>query len=519
MDNLTQNHNGSNCAPEDNQSVHYCKNCGTKLSNAQKFCHGCGSPVDTEQAKREIAYPQNRTNVSSEEYVKKEKKNCIKVSSLIKSCLMLAIALFMVISVFLPTVTVDKKFVEEYVGIDKSVNFNTVDEFKIIFSIFLKLDEDDLNDKGEELSEEILDYTADWEDGDELDKFSEFFKKTVNLALRSEEFPITPGTVICLILAISQIVTIILFLIYAILCFVSQFTDKNNTFFSTAFSFLGISTILSFVNAYAFKFSLLSDTKLAATPIILIVLASLTVTSFILINFLSNKKTINVGNVIKRSLSTVFALVLLCSAFAPFVNTEVKTIFDGDDKERRASRSINASIFSELTLSEDQKEYLEDNKLSVIKENIRTNYASLSNYSRRDFEKGNADITNVSLFSQLLLNFDGYKYSLVFAFGEVMTMLSVLCALLIMWKNAYEVVEDWKISEGITKATKISAVVASVIVLGLIIAASIIINTNADEINHLYYKVTAAFGPILMVIFSIASACVPSARLYPEYSE
>jgi len=80
----------------------------------------------------------------------------------------------------------------------------------------------------------------------------------------------------------------------------AQFTGKNNTFFSTAFSFLGISTILSFVNAYAFKFSLLTDTKLAATPIILIVLASLTVTSFIIINFMSNKKRINKQHTVQK---------------------------------------------------------------------------------------------------------------------------------------------------------------------------------------------------------------------------
>ena len=510
---------------EENNKYIFCTKCGTRLSREFSFCYNCGAKVQrdiivetkvesTPETKLEST-PETKAEIPSlelfeEHPVVKNKKPRGFILNIIKKSLILAIAILMIVAVFLPVVRYETEYLDEY---DVSMKFTAIDGIHLLVNSFGSLDEEDMRDEIEEISDEIEEYTRDWTNGEELEKLSSYIKKLFKLYLRSENIS-TPWELVFIgVFSLAQIILALLLLAFAALSFAALFTNKIKDFSKASFIILGINAALLAANGFAYYLSFggkYTPAKLTAIQICVLIFAFFIFLAFTLIRFLVNKNKASVGEIVKRSLGAVFAVVLLFSCFAPVVSTEVKTKFANSNQEKRLTSKIDTSLFTEFWLDEQTKEQLDDSDEKSIDAQIMSNYSRLEDYTKKEFEKGDDDGLNKSIFAALLLNYGAYDYCGFFSFGTAAVILVFMCSVALIWKNLYELATGKRLSSGISISAKAIAIIMSALILALIIVSCVMVNYNVKPID-IIYKARIAYGPILMMISAVAMTCVPDA--------
>ncbi len=488
-----------------------CAKCKASMSSGQNFCHNCGSAA--------------KKNVVSAPFVRKDKKNFIL--SLIKSSLILAMALFMIVAAFLPMVRYEVEIeVENDDDIEPTVHYGAIDSMKMFANSLLSLDEEDVEELRSDIWKDVEEYESDWEEGDELDKLASFIKEYTNVMLRSEDVEPTIGIVTTMLLSLLQIVMAVVLLVFASLSFAAAFTDKIKNFHALSLVLMGLAAVVMLVNAVAFKFMIMNavvypfvlgpgisiGTEIAAMPICIVVFTLLLMAAFAILRVTVEKEKIAVGTLVKHAISLVFAFALIFSAFAPIVTTEVKTKFLREDTERRETSTLSASLFCEFDLNDAEKKELDDQYDEKTNKTIaQVSFAGFEQYTKRQFAKGEAEQINQLVYSCLFLDWGAYEISGAFAFGAIAMLLIVLCAALLIWQNAHELATGKRLSLFVSLPAKIVAILMAIIVMVLVIVMCGIVNKNADSLD-LFYRTQTAYGSILMLIFSVITICIPPAE-------
>lgn len=475
-----------------------CPRCG-RACEGQNFCSNCGYAIKADVC---TDMPKGRKE-------RKQKKSF--ALSIVQRSLILAMAVFMVIAAFLPITKMEMSDVVD--GLDVEVSFTPLDSLVMLGNSLYSIDEEEQEELLLEVTEDLQDYFVDWEIGDDMDEISSYVKKYVSIMIRSEDFSPDIGLIAAAVLSFMQIGLSVTLLVFAALSFAALFTDKVRSFHSLSFLLMGLCAVLTFANAIAFKYMLGIGgiTNILAAPICVFVFMLLILTTFFILRLVIGKEKIAAGAVVKYSLSLVFAFALLFSAFAPIINTEVRANFKKENSVRRESSALSASLFAGLGLSEAEREEMEarhdDNTNYTYAEDC---FAALENYTKRQFAKGDAEISNQLVFASLFLGWGVYDYSLFFALGAVSILLLVIATLLLVWQSGYELATGKRLSLAISLSAKIVAVVMAAATLVLVIIMCSITSSNADALN-LFYRASVAAGPILLLIFSVILCCIPPA--------
>lgn len=431
------------------------------------------------------------------------------VMSVIKSSLILALALFMLISAFAPIVKMD---IDEIAGEDVSVGFGTIDGITMLISSAFQMEDDEVSEIRSELTKEMSEYFTDWENGEELGKFSEYTKKTLHLFLRSEDTPMPIGVIFVSVFSIAQIVLAVLLAVFAALSFASVFTDSVKPHFGLSFLLLGLNTIILPTNAYAFTLWLGDgNMKLSGIAVFTIIFAIAIMIAFFVLRLAVDREKIKASVIVKHALSLTFAIVVLASAFAPIVTTEIKTTFENSEDPKRVSTTLDGSLFSDFALSETDKDEFDaldqKAKITVANEHV----SSFSYYTSREFKRGDANGLNTMVYTYLLLAFGAYEYSGLFTFGTAAMILTLACALVVIWQNLHELATGKRLHISIALTAKIVAIVMAVAITALAIVMSSIVTHNAGIVDVIY-KSKISYGPILMLICAITMVCIPPAE-------
>lgn len=499
----------------------FCPTCGKELNEGQNFCPNCGVAVNAQaQAVQASVAPKVRHSGTNQKSF---------ILDLIRRSLVLAMAIFLLVAAFLPMIKLKMDLGDEKVN----VNFNAIDGIAFAVNSFASEDEKETTKAMEDLYEDmdVEEYEEDWENGDELDRFSSCLKKVFHIMLRSEEISTSSLLIGIMILSIVQIVLVILLFVFAVLSFVAVFVKKMKGTGRLPLLLMGLVAVVMLANAFAFTLSfggsisvldvVSVSAAMGAIPICVAVLTVALMLIFFVLRLVDGDR-IRVGTVVKHALSLIFAVILLVSAFAPVVKTEVKTAFDSDESNpQRATAFLDASLFDYLDWSKSQKEEFDDLSTKEMKaqanEMAKMTFFWLQMYTKREFQKGEADAVNGALFSTLLLGYGAYEFSTLFTLGSLAMLLVFLCALLLIWKNVYELATGRRISAAMSIPVKILAILMAIIVLALVIVMSLIVTNNAENIPYTafevknIYKAAVAYGPILMLVSAIGMACVPSA--------
>ena len=495
-----------------------CARCGSNLSKEERFCHNCG-----------LAVKQKKIDSSLDCGTKNRTSRKKFITAIIKNSLLLAMAVFMLISVFLPLTSISSGDTTRF---DVELNYSSIDGIEAAINSYYSLDADEMEDEAEELEDAAADYVDEWADDEEPNQLESFIKDFLMLALRSEDVEVSVGKISMLVLSIAQILLAIAFLVFAILNFISLFT-RMKSFSKLSFSLLLLNSIVIFTNAFIFKHEFASiklgdrfyalEGGITAIPVLMLILAICISITFLVLRLAVDKEKFKVGNIIKNSLVLIFALVILISAFAPIVNTSVKAEFSGTDSKKRATSSLDSSVFYSFNITEDEKEEIEDKLNSKLfwYDEARHIFSSLENCKKYEFEKGKGDAKSVNqnMFSWLLLGYDAYEYAGIFSLGGTVMTGIVACALLLIFITLYELAMGVKINLAISYTLKSVVILLTLMILILAIVMSVVVTSYADTVYNINYSSSIAYGPVLMFIFAIAVICVPPIKSKKELSE
>ncbi len=489
----------------------FCANCGAKLISEQKFCHRCGNPIEragTVEEKKNIGIASKS--------IRKKKNRRQFVVDLVKSALILAMAILMLAAAFLPMIRWEINLSELTKDDEKEriqVRYSAIDGIGLLVNSFFSLDEDDMEDARKELAESAENSEDDWLEGDDLNGFAKWIKQELALRLKSEDVKTTAGMILVAVFSFAQIVLSVLLIALAVPTFISSLTDKVRGFSRASFLLLGLTALVMFVNAYAFRneFGLhIADMKFTVMQICIPIFTLCVFAAVAVLRFTVDKERVRVGTSVKHFLSLLFATALLIFAFAPVVSTEVKATFQNMESPKRATSSIDGSLFYACALTDNEKETIDGLKRKERNAILKEALTDFSLYTKREFVRGEAERTNQNVFVQFLTFFGAYEYASLFVCGGVALVLIVLCALLLIWKSAYEIATGKRISLVASLSAQIIAILAAVIVIALVLGMSAIVNHNSSSVSVIY-KSQIAYGPIAMLICAIGSVCIPSA--------
>lgn len=502
---------------ENNAPPIVCKKCNTVLQKGQKFCHNCGSEYVPESDVSEEPISEEPTSEAPISEPKKEKSSLGEHLNLniIKSSLTLIAAVLMLITAFVPIVKV--KYDTTY---DTTLKFNAVEGIAICVNSLISLGDETLSEEQEELAERYSYYFSDWSNGKELHKFSKYAKKAFYIQLRSESVNASASMIILALASIAHITISVFFVIFASLALVSVFiSNVKKPYVSLSVLFMSLSAAATGFNAYLFKFQpSLAKSNISGFAAFAIIFAFLVMLIFFVIRVKIEKDNVKLGSVVKRTLSLVFAFVLLVSCSAPIVGTEVKTLFANRETEDRVKSNIDASLFSNFSLSSDARdEYADQADKENDYKSIIANAVlyGLGNYSRREFKRGDAVVVNSSLYAYLLLCCGAYDYNVLFSFGAIAMILTELCALVIIWKEMYEFATGNSGLPSIKTIAKIISIVMSVWVIVLAIVMSVIVTHNAGKLD-VSYRSWISYGPILALVSAVVGICIPTSKKKKE---
>ena len=448
-----------------------------------------------------------------------------RVLSIISSSLMVIIAIIMFVMPFTSLITMkaDVPVIDESI----KVKFSVLDMLKFSASSFQSIDGDDIEDKMEDLYEKYEDDIEDWEDGRKLNKIGDFAKKYINITLKHEDLPKTSifGTIG--VLSILQIVISGIFLIVALCSLIPAIRGKSDVVARAPFMLFGLSSVFTLTNLYACKkfFNYLGNlmgnstgdsVKISKSQFLTVTFVAMIIgiVAMFAIRMIYKPIKIRAKEIVKRSLAVAFAVVLLVSAFFPILTTDIKAKFDDESKESKVTGPIKSDIFFNFDLMD---EYTKENYKEMNNEDTQTpiqnSFHNFNWYTKRDLKKdsGEGYAFNLSLLTSLTLISGAYEYSSYFGLGTVAITFIIFAALFMIWFNICDLITRRKTSAGAIVLIKMFTILMCLIMIAIPVVIMLISNFSAD-FAEIDYKVNLAYGPIVMLVASIALASVPATK-------
>lgn len=507
------------CGAEVSQtSQKTCRECGAELPFGAAFCSSCGARV--------VKHQRNAVNAAKPSVKGERSELYKKITGIIKKSILLAAALMMFVISFLPIMSAEVELSDD---IKHTVGFSAIDTVVFLMNTgeSIPLDKLPNNDLYEDIVDIGKEYAEEWADNEELNRFESFVKKTVCLAVSMEDVDVSVTQIICTVFCFVYVIITFIMLLFATLDFILAFSSSKPRFASVTVMLM--SAAVTFAPVVYFSYILAYHDIIMAigtglgiltlgTPIIYIstaVIVSMIVAFIALLYvaidrfFISGAKLkVNVGEIIKRTFAIVFSLAMLIMIFAPVITTSAKTNFSGISGERRVESKITAPFLSSLYLSDESIDEFEDITKTDKYKMIRTLFSAFSSYTPRQYATGEAYAVNAVLLTSLILAFGGYEYSALIALSGIAVLLVGIMAALILWQNLAAVAIGKSPLGCITVTAKIFGILFAAIAVGVVIGICFVANYNAENAD-INYSVSIALGAILMLVASVATACVP----------
>ena len=543
------------------ENAKLCQACGTELNETEAFCHNCGAkyeaPVVEEAAAPEAAAPKttfctacgaelaegsvfcsncgakNAAPVTEKAapvveeapvaVVEEPEKPCTKVlgapvMTFVKKTVLLAMALLVFISSFLPVLTV--KFDLE--GDEVAVNVNAYRAIGFAFDAMADEDVDDLEDSdlAKQAEEYAKEYFEDWALGENLDTLGEYYIMMYRLQLRSEYSGFTFPQLLAAMFAFVYVILAIAAFLFAIFNFLSLVTPAFADFSDGVTSMLcaiapvAVLTYAATLIGYgSMTFSSVGVCGVGAGAVMAIVCAVLGA-GYVVVDrfFLTKKDAIRSGAVVKRTLALIGCLTLLFMTFAPIMTTKVNDItFEDEEDKTSASVGIGAEFFGGLSLTPDEEEEYEDYDempYEFVQMYVGQMISELSLETKEAYEEGKS-AKNIEIVKFLVL-YDTPGVAVLYRIVAGLFILVAACAAAITWQNFRSVALGINPVRGVVLTSKIFSIVLSVFA---VIFTAMFVAEAGGTIPYVledYYKVIIGIGPILSVVFAIFTTAVPN---------
>lgn len=512
--------------PTDLPNSIVCELCGTESPSNATFCSVCGSRLEKKPG-IQVNNRHDRSNVSR---IPKSKSS-LAVREIVKKSIVALVSLLILIFAFLPVVTLNFKVDNAYTKVNSfDVKLTAFDCIGMCFDSMKSMDSDELKDS--DYYDEILNITEDISDDLDRAELKEAYGRlafyTIKLTLCSEQAKFRVVYLISAVLSLAlilialavfvlSVIDLILFVLRKEISVLSKIV-KNFLSLLPAFMillFAAISYCYGGINSQNCTFAL------TATNVLIIVL-SLCTLAYIAVDriFFSGKPEVNVKAIVFRSLSAVFACVLLFTMFMPVMSLNVKTKFDGKTKTESASVDFDASYFGNFDLTEEQLDSYENMTEFDAINQITAAFSSLGSYSKKEFSNGDSYFKNTTILNTAFLGFGGSDYAWIMAMTPVISLLIGAIAVILLWQNTIAVVEGTSPRGVLTITVRIIAIVLAAVAVALVAVFTVVSNYNLDlvDFSTLFSRgnsatVSVNAGTIVALIFSVAAMSVPMGKI------
>ncbi len=221
------------------------------------------------------------------------------------------------------------------------------------------------------------------------------------------------------------------------------------------------------------------------------------------------------SSIVKNAVSAVCALVTLLIIFAPVMSTTITAEFGSESRKRDAKTTIDAQYFTYIDLEEDD---------SLLQSNTKSDCVRLfyqfERYTKREIQRGDADGFNYQFITSIMVTsgIDG-TYVPLFSATYYVLMIVGFAAGLIATQNILYICCGRK-SVALVRVCKVICVLLSIVALAAIFVYVFAVKFATVELDlNRGYAVSVAIGPILMLVFSIVTACIPARdkRMHMDY--
>lgn len=463
----------------------YCTGCGAELTPTAVFCSACG---------------QKRASRAS------KARNGKVVRDWVKHSLVLLIAVLFVSVAFLPIVRMSVK----ESGVKFTLKLSAIDSIALCFHATQMLTEEELT---EELGELLMDKNVlDLEDL-ELNLLA---NRAMRFAIQSEEVSFKPQYVLTALLAFLYLMASIAFFAFSAIEFVFFCLGrKRPKLFRAVVQMLCAIPILAIVTGIAISFSFVPG-GLSGSVIALVAMSLAVIAYFAIDHYFLGETKIKprAGAIVKRSLSVVVCAMMMLSICFPVVTYKAKTVFANREERSIASRPLDVRFFENFALSESQikvydeeLKYYENTDCSVI----QSYTDAYSFFTRRDFEKGEANELDGKILTTAFLSAGIYEVGWLVSLSTILSILVSLIGGILLWQNFVALVSDASPRRFVTIPLKALGVLAAAMLLALMIVFVAVGTHNIEMIDFANAKLSLsiAAGAILSVIFSLMVAIVP----------
>ena len=417
----------------------FCTECGKESSGLYDLCSGCGSSLLVSPVA--AAKPKKKSSDS--------KKSLAIIN---KSFILLLSALLLAFS-FLPII---KYKINAAKDVSLSVKFSVVDAITFAVDNLFDQDEEEMQDsnlyaKFEEATEEFMNSDADEDYVTRASKMkvSKYLKLAFRLALRSNEYAVSPTLMIAAVGSFAYVALALACFVFALISFITHFFGSRS-YTKTAMRLMIFVPFAALISHYSFAkaistmselFMLVSNNVKTGMGAMLVSVIAAAVLCVILVvqNAIAKNGTFTVKRTVFCAVSLVLlsATLILCSANV--FKLSVKTEFENKDTATTVSIPISPEIYDYVDTArkgpnEETAELIAgfENKQAYLNSLLE----AYSGYTVSEAKKGNADIVTREVIYTLILCWNRETVpvfsltSLILTLAFTFTALATACAVL-----------------------------------------------------------------------------------------
>lgn len=510
-----------------------CVNCAKEISVDSLFCPYCGAKQLTDEPAEEtlvtvtegaalITEAPQATNPP--EGVKRFKAGA-RIVTLIRNCIIMAVAVFLLVGSFLPITCLNLK---EHPEIFEGSVFEDADiEFRLNAFQYITLFFDSLQDVEDEddvsyFYDEVIAISDEFEDMDAYDlenltlREKALINRVLYILLRVDLKLDLSGPPVSLVAsAIFGILNILLSVAIFVLSILNLFTAFHIVkrgkarIYAWTMALLSASPASILAAHYAGNLCIGGGMSTIAMCSVICV-ATVVVVSMIFRYIFSKRDTAR--NIVARSIALALSIVVFCLAFAPIFSVTFRSIEASSERSRSVEIVHGVEFLEELVFSEDEMNELDYLK-GLTKEQKKAYFAnrllSFSSMSKNEIESEYGASVNADILVELLGAKKKANTLALFSANVVFFILTVVGVLLIMWQSLYFFATG-RHAELLVFFFKIfTAAIASVAMI-----VAIVFVAQAAPIAKIYiasgYRIRIGVGVILMAAFSIGAIFCPT---------
>ena len=529
-----------------------CGKCGNSAPDEALFCSACGAQLseydgDAEEVRRDEEAqekPVEPAPVAEARVEPKVNKRAVSlpVVSLVRNCVIMAVAIVMMIGAFMPFSAVRSKDLTLSIGgissdsgvledmDDMSFTVTTFDAIALLFDSAVDLELQDLEDteiyeRGEELSESL-----DYLDEDDLEHLSAKEKRTLNelycltLRIMMQLDWVVPSasifaSAILGVLYIALCAALVVLSVLNLLTSFGAFGNSRAKIYKTTISLL--TAVPVSILALFFAFSSFDGGRLSGMAWTCLIISMLCVLMVTVLRYIFTKRE-NGRIIVLRAVTAALSLGIFCLAMAPVFTTTYKTE-SNSGRRVTAKYSYGAEFFDSFALTEEDAADYEDLMHSTKSEKREYTKSLLDGFSRMEKkeitgEKGK--LYNESIIVDLVGMTMLPSFLGLMSVGLLPYLLLALSALALLWQNLYFFASGNYVSP-VANTAKICTAVFAVVSLAMGIVFVSVISANARVYMTSAYTVGISAGVIILTVVSmvplfLSSGITPKAKKAPK---